>query len=187
MNTTVTMDEVENEAALYPGAYLASLREEKGYTTEYVAGKLCLRVKVIELLEQDDYSNLPEPVFVKGYIRAYANLLEIDSMSLLSAFNCLVKTEKKSEKTLWQAQRETNKAENAVRWVTLAIAFGVIIAISLWWHQSKDSQNLYTNSTSDVSTTAQVDSEIRLTDLSKMRSIISAKTSLSLQEKSSDS
>ncbi len=57
-----------------PGAQLAALREQHGYTAEYVASKLHLRVCMIERLEADDYQDMPEPVFIKGYLRAYAHL-----------------------------------------------------------------------------------------------------------------
>ena len=60
-----------------PGVQLASIRQQKGYTVEYVANKLHLRVRIIELIENSEFNLLPEPVFVKGYLRAYSKLLGI--------------------------------------------------------------------------------------------------------------
>ena len=74
MNTTKALDEQfeENHAIEYPGAGLARVREKLNISQEYIADKLHLRVAVIELLEADDYDNMPEPVFIEGYLRAYA-------------------------------------------------------------------------------------------------------------------
>src|ERR1700722_14689819 len=102
MNTTTIMDAIHNGTHEKPGLQLARAREKKGYSQEYVAGKLHLRVRIIELLEADDYDQLPEAVFIKGYLRAYAKLLGFQSDPLLAIFNNVYSSEQKSEKALWQ-------------------------------------------------------------------------------------
>src|SRR3990167_8848638 len=127
MNTTVTMDEVtEEQVQEKPGLMLASVRNAKGYSTEYVAGKLHLRVRIIELLEVDDYHNMPEPVFIKGYLRAYAKLLDLVPEPYIEMFNRCYSSERKIERALWQSRRQTNKAEHTVRWVTGFFAIAVL-------------------------------------------------------------
>ena len=175
MNTIETMDEVENHSSLKPGAQLAQVRMERGYTPEYVAGKLHLRVRVIQLLESDDYQNLPEGVFIKGYLRAYAKLLDVSHQPLLDMFNRENHTDRKSEKALWQSRRETHKAEHAVRWLTSIFAIVVLVAVAIWWQANKDNAHLFPANVSQVEPTRnQSETEIRLTDLSKMRSLLSS-------------
>lgn len=138
MNTTTTTDETKFRALENPGAQLARLREKRGFTQEYVAGKLHLRVKVISLLEADEYQNLPEPVFIKGYIRAYTKLLGVNPEPFLSTFNSQYASEKKPEKALWQSKRESHKGEQLIRWITALVAFAAISGISFWWQKNKD-------------------------------------------------
>ncbi len=175
MNTTVITDEIEDKDTQKPGALLSSFRKQKGYSTDYVAGKLHLRVRLIELLEADDYDNMPEPVFIKGYLRAYAKLLDIAPEPLLEAFNSIYTRDRRVEK-LWQSRRETHKAEHAVRWITVFFAIGVIIAVAIWWHTNKDNERILpTNiSRNEPQQPAKSENEIRLTDLSKMRSLLSS-------------
>jgi cytoskeleton protein RodZ len=176
MNTTMITDEVENKAHQKPGALLSSVRQQKGYSTDYVAGKLHLRVRLIELLEADDYDNMPEPVFIKGYLRSYAKLLDIMPEPLLESFNGLYTGERKVDRALWQTRRETHKAEHAVRWLTVFFAFGVVIAVAVWWQTNKENERILPPTISNHETQAAVKSEneIRLTDLSKMRSLLSS-------------
>ncbi len=185
MTTAVTTDEIEKSVQEMPGAQLASLRVEKGYTTEYVAGKLHLRVRIIELLEADDYPSLPEPVFIKGYINAYAKLLDYRSESLLEAFNNVYTIpERKTEHPLWQSRRETHKAEHAVRWLTTLFAIGVLIAVAVWWNKNKDNEHIFPENVSHNETQPnKSETEIRLTDLSKMRSLLSSTSQYSSVEK----
>ena len=177
MTTTVLTDDVTEAVQNKPGECLAVIREQKGYSSEYVASKLHLRVRLIELLEADDYQSMPEPVFIKGYIRAYAKLLDVHPEPLLEMFHRLYKSERKSEKTLWQSRRETNKAEHAIRWLTGFFAVIVLSAVAMWWYSNKDNEALFPSAASRVDVSSnKSESDIRLTDLSKMRSLLSSRT-----------
>ncbi|MBA2652348.1 MAG: helix-turn-helix domain-containing protein [Tatlockia sp.] len=175
MNTTTIMDEIHNGNQEKPGLQLARIREKKGYSQEYVAGKLHLRVRIIELLEEDNYDLMPEPVFIKGYLRAYAKLLSVPADPLLEIFNNIYSTERKLEKTLWQSKRESNKGEQVVRILTGIIAIGAIVVVGFWWQKDKDSQQVLSTKSSPVVvelTPTKAENEIRLTDLSKMHSLL---------------
>lgn len=176
MTTTEIMDEVREDTHSKPGARLASMRQQKNYNVEYVAEKLHLRVRIVELIEADDYENLPEPVFIKGYLRAYAKLLGMSVQPLLDAFNSIHKIERAPvEKALWQqSKREPHKAEHAIRWLTGFFAVVVIAAVAMWWYANKDNERLFPTATSHIDASNKSESEIRLTDLSKMRSLLSS-------------
>lgn len=177
MNTTTITDELVDHKQHKPGAQLAAIRLQKGYTADYVAGKLHLRVRLIELLETDDYHNMPEPVFIKGYLRAYAKLLGVPAEPLLEIFNGLYTVDKKIEKALWQSRRETNHAEHAIRWLTGGFAIIVLAAVAMWWYTNKDNERLFPTSISrSDAEPSKSETEIRLTDLSKMRSLLSPQT-----------
>ena len=127
---------------------------------------------------------MPEPVFIKGYLRAYAKLLDTPFQPLLDLFNCQPSTDRKLERTLWQSRRETNKAEHAIRWLTGGFALIVLAAVAMWWQANKDNEHLFsTNVSSAEPMHNQSETEIRLTDLSKMRSLLSAPRQDSLTEK----
>src|SRR3990167_5605074 len=130
MNSHVTTsDNNEILAHEWPGARLAAERQRLQYSLEFVASKLHLRVRLVELLEADDYHNMPQPVFIKGYLRAYANLLGLPFDSFLETFNRVYTCEHKVEKALWQRSRETNRAERTVRWLTTLFAVSVVVAV----------------------------------------------------------
>lgn len=67
-----------------PGRVLAQAREQRGQTIAEVALQLKLSPHQIESLEADDFSKLPGPVFVRGFVRNYARLLNLDPEPLLS-------------------------------------------------------------------------------------------------------
>ena len=59
------------------GAQLVAARQRRTLTADTVAQELRLDVAIIEALEHDDTSRLPAPIFVQGYIRSYARLLDL--------------------------------------------------------------------------------------------------------------
>lgn len=186
MMTTTTGDEAVLTEPKSPGAILMLMREQKGFSQEYVASRLHLRVRMIELLEEDDYANLPQSVFVKGYLRAYAKLLGIEFQPLLDSFNADYAVDTKLEKALWQIKPESNKAEKALRWFTAVFAMGVLVAVAFWWQQSRQVKDA-PEAQSTAMSMAPTEKEVRLTDLSKMQSFFSSNpsssTPLSLEEK----
>ncbi|MDF1683430.1 MAG: helix-turn-helix transcriptional regulator [Legionellaceae bacterium] len=161
-----------------PGAQLAAIREQHGYSAEYVASKLHLRVCMIERLEADDYQDMPEPVFIKGYLRAYANLVGVKYEPLLASFNRFhASTKRGQERTLWQTRRQTHQVEHVTRWVTGAFAVIVVVAVAWWWSKSKDVETLFSAHTHQVDASlAHAESDIRLTDLSNMRTLLAPTT-----------
>lgn len=74
---------------LSPGNVLRTEREQRGMTLNHVAERLYLNSNVIQALEQDAYEDLPAPTFVRGYIRNYAKLMEINPEPLVEAYTQL--------------------------------------------------------------------------------------------------
>lgn len=194
MNTTATMDDIDNTQVENPGMQLSIIRQQKGYTVEYVANKLHLRTRIIELIEQGDFDLLPEPVFIKGYLRAYAKLLGVSPEPFLATFNSQFSIEKKPEKALWQSKRESRKAEHFIRWFTMLFAAGVLISVGLWWQNNRDAQSEYSTSTPKEESKPNLSlkdnsaktKKIKLSDISKMQALLNPGPEMSIMEKQVD-
>lgn len=67
-----------------PGAILARARTALGVSERDVADTLNLPLSTIVALEEDDSERLPAYVFTRGYVRAYAKLLDLDPDPLVA-------------------------------------------------------------------------------------------------------
>lgn len=74
---------VENSPAS-AGSLLRKAREAKGMSLDDVAGKLKLSRRQIEALEADNFAELPGLTFVRGFVRNYARVLDIDPDPILA-------------------------------------------------------------------------------------------------------
>ncbi len=62
----------------YSGAVLRDLRQRRRLDRERIAEITKIRVHQIEAIEDDRYPDLPVPVFLRGFLKAYARCLELD-------------------------------------------------------------------------------------------------------------
>jgi cytoskeleton protein RodZ len=70
-----------------PGARLREARERAGLSAGDLAARLHLHVAIVEHLEADRFDALPEPAYIRGYLRAAARALEIEDGPLIAAFD----------------------------------------------------------------------------------------------------
>lgn len=70
-----------------PGQRLKKARELRGLSVDQVVSELRLSRRIVEGMEADDYAALPEPAFVKGYMRRYAQLVKLSPDDIATRFD----------------------------------------------------------------------------------------------------
>lgn len=70
-----------------PGERLRAARLSMGFDIGKVARELHLTTAIVERLEADDYEDVGARVFVRGYLRNYARLVDMPSDSILRQFD----------------------------------------------------------------------------------------------------
>jgi cytoskeleton protein RodZ len=73
------------EAAAGCGRRLREAREAAGLSLADVGARLKMPVRVVESLEQEDWSRLGAPVFVRGQLRSYSRLLGLTTEPIVAA------------------------------------------------------------------------------------------------------
>ena len=68
------------------GQILKETREAKFFTLDEVEKATKIRKEMLKALEADDYTKLPPPTFVQGFIKNYARFLNLDAQKLLAVF-----------------------------------------------------------------------------------------------------
>ena len=76
-----------------PGLQMRKARTEKSISIEEAAMSLGLTERSLKALESDDYEKLPSAVYIRGYIRRYCSLLNIDESPVLQGFELLAESD----------------------------------------------------------------------------------------------
>jgi len=118
-----------------PGAILRQARVAKGLDATAVAAMLHLSEAKLHALETDDYDSLPEPVFIRGYLRNYARLLDEPETPVLDAYARHQPTLEISEQPPLDSHvaEEVSSNHDAVKLVSAGIAVILIVLPLIWW------------------------------------------------------
>lgn len=73
------------EKSISVGTILREARERLGLSVDEVFNRIKFAPRQIAALEADDFAHLPEITFVRGFVRSYARLLQLDPGPLLAA------------------------------------------------------------------------------------------------------
>lgn len=68
------------------GNYLRTERERRNISLEAIAQATKIILKNLEALERDEFHLLPPPVFVRGFLRAYAHHVGLDAQKILEMY-----------------------------------------------------------------------------------------------------
>jgi len=86
-NLALGVQEFANSSLPSVGQQLRSARDAKGMAVAEVAKSLKLSVRQIEALEADDWQSLPCKTIIRGFVRNYARLLNLNSDLLMNSLD----------------------------------------------------------------------------------------------------
>jgi len=129
-------DDTETAELLGPGAMLSKARAKRGLSRKDVALKLRLDLGVVSALEDDNYDKLPEPIFVSGYLRNYARLLDISENVVMDSYRRLG-FEPPPVVPPVRGKAQARSSDRLVRSITYLVVILLISLSLLWWWRSR--------------------------------------------------
>jgi len=134
---------------LSPGARLRQARERKKLSLQEIAEQLFLDVNLVEKLEANNYESLAAPpIFVRGYMRNYAKLVDIPEEEFLESFDDLNRGQRSRSK------KRTNSTKSVTNYQELLPHIGIVVLIILIVLIA--SLNLFSNENENVEDTPAI-------------------------------
>jgi len=121
---------------LSPGKLLVWARERAGLTQEQVAKELYMTLTKVRALESDDYRHMGSDTFTRGYLRAYANLVKLDVVQVLAAYDRHAQKHGLVEQVLPRRVESANKP----LWqfiVLVLLALLILWLVSIWFFDNR--------------------------------------------------
>lgn len=113
-----------------PGAQLQAAREQAGISEAEMAARLHLSVSYVRALEADNYDKLPEPTFVRGYIKNYARELGLPADDLANLYSELHAPER--ETTVSPVKVLPAYPQQQKLWLAVAVVVLFLLALLGW-------------------------------------------------------
>lgn len=118
------------------GKMLREAREKRGLTVAEVAGQIKFAPRQIEALEADDFKNLPEAAFLRGFVRSYAKILRLDAEILLASLPLAKAPALEIPPAAADVpfpSDQSNRQQNII-WLGAAIVLALMVAGFSYWH-----------------------------------------------------
>ncbi len=152
-----------NQAAQELGALLKAKRTEKNIAIGEVAERLKFSAKQIESLESGDYKGLPEPIFVKGFIKTYGRFLGLDTDQVTLLLNEVFPSQVSAAPVATATENQTSlnfqdqkKSKSFPKWLPLVVVAALVVgAVYLWQSKSTEQNRQQEKSTLEVGDVAQ--------------------------------
>ena len=122
-----------------PGERLRQARLLKNRDLKEIATELNISERLLTAIEADDYKSLPEPAFIRGYLRGYGRLLGVDSDLLIAQFNEIYTSatglssnhslENSPLQQLAKLQTHTRKSNRWMWWLLVPVALIVLFLV----------------------------------------------------------
>ena len=103
------------------GSYLKHERELRGVPLEEISRITKIHIRFLEALEDNRFDELPGEVFIKGYIRSYANIIGSDVDEMLNSYEESIGN-KSIEKGPNSQSKSTNTAKKYIGFVIAGLS-----------------------------------------------------------------
>jgi cytoskeletal protein RodZ len=84
--SSLTFDQEQVQKLTEIGAHLRNIRTQKRVSLDDVAAKTMIQRRFLDAIEQGQPEHLPEALYVRGFIRRYAEMLGLDGVQLSETF-----------------------------------------------------------------------------------------------------
>lgn len=132
MTNTQPKESTKDKPSTSPGELLYRAREKLELSVNEIAARLRLDQKVILSIESDDYSNMPAATYVRGYLRSYARIVNLDGDELIALYDGHAP---EPPEILPEVKHRTQitSSDKPVKVVTYLITLGLVLLLLIWW------------------------------------------------------
>jgi cytoskeleton protein RodZ len=107
------------------GSLLKRERGKKGLSLDQLSQITRLRKFYLEALEDEKWDNLPSPVYIKGFIRSYAQGVGIDAKEAISLYEQIAPAEEEAPKPLAVLREPKSKIPYFIIALIAVLVFGI--------------------------------------------------------------
>ena len=124
-----------------PGERLQAARIQKGISLDDVAKRMHLSTSIVEAIEDNHFEEIAAPIFVKGYLRAYARIVSLDEDDMIDQYIDFYSGEDPPISSTSNVASELSVADARVKWTTYIVVLIVGISLAAWlWNREQDTE-----------------------------------------------
>lgn len=117
-----------------PGRFLKQFRELAGMSEMEAASRMTISLHQLTALQNDDFAQLPAPIYIRSYLRRFSELFDVPMDALLEAYE---RCEASSEPGVSRVSQKERIQTSGVSSKVIVYGIGaVLLLLSLWLAKS---------------------------------------------------
>lgn len=151
--TDKTLEQDQEQAKLNLGYILVKGREAANISVASLASQLNLDISQLIDLENNQYDNLGPEIFVKGYIKSYCKLLDLDENEVMQSYQSSERNSKEKEMQSFSNRFEKETHDSRLMIVSYIVLSIVLGSSGILWWQNQNSKDEIVIKSSEVDVT----------------------------------
>ena len=124
-----------------PGERLQAARIKAGLSLADVASRMNLSANIVEAIEDNHFEEMTAPIFVKGYLRAYARIVSLNEDDMIDQYIDLHSGEDPPISSISNVASELSVADARVKWTTYIAVLIIAVSLAAWlWSREQNAE-----------------------------------------------
>jgi len=123
----------QQSSAAGPGDRLQAARIEQGLSLDDVADRMHLSANILKAIENNEFEEITAPIFVKGYLRAFARIVSLDEDDMIDQYIDFYSEEDPPITSTGNTASELSAADPRFKWATYIVVIIIGVVLTTWW------------------------------------------------------
>lgn len=115
------------------GEFLRGERQARGISLQQIAADTRISMKMLQAIEEGDGEQLPAPVLIKGFLRAYAQRIGLDPEDVIVEYQDLIEEVGARHEAIEKFHQRLHPKSSKKKSFALFIALGLMAGLALFW------------------------------------------------------
>src|SRR5210317_516845 len=134
------VNETPRQGSIGPGERLQAARIKQGLTLEDVANRMHLSTSIVQAIEENNFDEITAPIFVKGYLRAYARIVTLNEDEMIAQYLDLYSEEDPPISSTSNMVPELSSTDTRIKWTTYFVVVLLAVLLAAWWWNKQQNQ-----------------------------------------------
>jgi cytoskeletal protein RodZ len=119
------------------GEFLREERQARGISLQQIAADTRISMKMLQAIEEGDDEQLPAPVLIKGFLRAYALRIGLDPEDVIVEYQDLIEEVGARHEAIEKFHQRLHPKTSRIKIFAIFLALGLTAALALLWSQNR--------------------------------------------------
>ena len=137
--TEIKLGDEARKSAIGPGERLQAARIQQGLSLEDVAHRMHLSLDILKAIENNKFEEITAPIFVKGYLRAYARIVSLNEDEMILQYRDFYSEEDPPISSTSNILPELSAGDVRIKWTTYLVILVIAVMLAAWWWNREQS------------------------------------------------